>query len=83
MLALGPKPPPHPNSVDASDLMLRPVSWPGECGVVHAHTASWGVNVREGSTITAVSATLPGTVFEAGEVYGGRPPRKLGASWVA
>eukprot|EP00903_Cladosiphon_okamuranus_P019463 g17897.t1 len=55
----------------------------GERAVLHAHTATWCVDMRAGSTITSASATLPGTVFEAGEVYGGRPPRKLASGFVA
>ncbi|CAN0065756.1 unnamed protein product, partial [Ectocarpus fasciculatus] len=53
----------------------------GERAVVHAHTASFCTEMRAGSTLTAGSATLSGQVLQAGEVFGGRPPKKLSGSW--
>ncbi|CAN0473060.1 unnamed protein product [Ectocarpus sp. 12 AP-2014] len=54
----------------------------GEGAVVHAHTGSFGMDMRDGATLTAASATLRGQVLEAGQVFGGRPPQKLAGSWV-
>ncbi|CAN0057304.1 unnamed protein product [Ectocarpus sp. 6 AP-2014] len=54
----------------------------GEGAVVHAHTGTFCTDMRGGSTLTAASATLSGQVLEAGQVFGGRPPRQLAGSWV-
>ncbi|CAM9321295.1 unnamed protein product, partial [Ectocarpus sp. 13 AM-2016] len=54
----------------------------GTSAVVHAHTESFGTDMRDGATLTAASATLRGRILEAGQVFGGRPPQKLAGGWV-